>query len=147
VARERRSASAPAEVSDRRDGRSVAVVTVRGHDRCDPVKGEATQEECAGILDYRAEQFARPPAPETSAEQTLIDSPPSTNLAADATAARRLGTAEGADPNVAAAAAAVEGSPAGAQAAALAAVDRSAPAIPLGAVAPGSPVAATPSPK
>jgi hypothetical protein len=119
------AASAPAELSPRGEGHSVSMVVVHGHDRCDPVKGDATQEECADILDYRADQFSRPAPAELSPEEALIESPASTNLASGATAERRLGGPGGA-----------EGTLAGAQAAALAAAgaDRSTPAVPLAVI-------------
>lgn len=93
------SATAPPNLSSVREGRSVAVIVVEGKDRCEPIKGIATREECADILDNRAEQFAHATPPEPSAEDEAIALPPSANPAANAaTAARNLAGAEASNP-------------------------------------------------
>jgi hypothetical protein len=128
------TASAPANVSSVGDGRAVAVVVVTGQDRCEPVKGTATREECADILDNRADQFAHAAAPDPTPEEQVIALPPSAAPAANATtAAQRLASGGGLNPSVVQEAVSTESTPQGAQAAASASDgDRAPPALPAG---------------
>jgi hypothetical protein len=100
----RRTAAAPPALSSLRDGHTVSVLVIHGHDRCDPGPGKAPPADCAHILDQRAQEFAAPAPPDPIPEDIAIASPPSTRRSDDAESlAKGLLGLEGADGAVAAA--------------------------------------------